>query len=163
MEGREGLWWGQIKPGTEMRVEILTPLLPFPAFPKILSLSLSLPHCLPRYLPAPESGPHASVQGGERRAEKNLPVIAVRDPGPAGRSLRTLCVYPGPAGRSLRTLCLHCKENGLTGRADGGVGRRGWDTRRESHGNVCTTIHEIESRWDFAVSLRELKRGSVTT
>ena len=149
MEGREGLWWGQIKPGTEMRVEILTPLLPFPAFPKILSLSLSLPHCLPRYLPAPESGPHASVQGGERRAEKNLPVIAVRD--------------PGPAGRSLRTLCLHCKENGLTGRADGGVGRRGWDTRRESHGNVCTTIREIESRWDFAVSLRELKRGSVTT
>ena len=84
MEGREGLWWGQIKPGTERRVETLTPLLPFPAFPKILSFCL--PHCPSRHLPAPETGPHSSVQG--RGGEEHLPVLAVRDLGPARRSLQ---------------------------------------------------------------------------
>ena len=116
-------------------------------------------------------------KGGQRRAEKSLPVIAVGDPGPAGRSLQDAVHVPG-TGRTVPQDAVHVpgtgrmvpqdvvpalQENGLRGRADGGVGRRGWDTRRESHGNVCATIREIESGWDFAVSLGELRQGSVTT
>ena len=38
---------------------------------------------------------------------------------------------------------------------DGGGGRNGW----EWHGNICATICKLESQWEFAVWLRELKLG----
>ena len=30
-------------------------------------------------------------------------------------------------------------------------GRRGWDNRREMHGNTYTTICKIDSQWEYAV------------
>ena len=33
----------------------------------------------------------------------------------------------------------------------GGIRRRGWDEQREQHGNIYTTIYEIDSQWEFAL------------
>ena len=49
------------------------------------------------------------------------------------------------AGQQLR--CIH-KEQTCGHRE---AGRRGWDRSREQHGNICTTICETDSQWEFAV------------
>ena len=36
-------------------------------------------------------------------------------------------------------------------------GRRVWNKLREWHGNNYITIYKIDSQWEFAVRLRELK------
>ena len=40
-----------------------------------------------------------------------------------------------------------------------GRGRRGWNEWIEYYGNIYTTIHKTDSRWEFVVLLRELKLG----
>ena len=40
-----------------------------------------------------------------------------------------------------------------------GGGRRGWDVWREWHGIIYITIYKIDSQWEFAVCLRDLKQG----
>ena len=50
-----------------------------------------------------------------------------------------------------------CRHREQTG--EHSVGRRGWDGSREQHGNIHMTVCRIDSRWEFAVWLRELKPG----
>ena len=40
-----------------------------------------------------------------------------------------------------------------------GRGRRGWNEWIEYYANIYSTIRKTDSRWEFAVRLRELKLG----
>ena len=37
--------------------------------------------------------------------------------------------------------------------------KRGWGEWRQQHGNIYTTICKIDSQWEFAIWLRELRLG----
>ena len=55
-----------------------------------------------------------------------------------------------------RDATLTVKNHALKGRE---TARRGWDEWREQHVSICTTICKIDSQWESAVWLRELKLG----
>ena len=52
-----------------------------------------------------------------------------------------------------------CRHREQTYGQGQGIGRRGWEERREWHGSIYTNICKIDSQWKFSVWFSALKLG----